>query len=57
MSAAMTLPDGDYRPRSAEHTVLYRVIDEHLDAFLETARHHTDGASRPRSSSKSSGTS
>jgi hypothetical protein len=38
---------GDYRPRNAEHTVLYRVIDEHLDAFLETAGRHADGASLP----------
>jgi len=38
---------GDYRPRDAEHTVLYRVIGEHLDAFLETARRHADGASLP----------
>ena len=33
----------DHRPRDAEHAVLYRVIDEHLDASLETARRHTDG--------------
>ncbi len=45
--AAMSLRAGDYRPRNAEHTVLYRVIDEHLDAFLETARRHADGASLP----------
>lgn len=25
----------------------YRVIDEHLEAFLETARHHADGCSLP----------
>jgi hypothetical protein len=34
----------DYRPRDAQHALLYRVIDEHLDAFLETARRHADGA-------------
>ena len=27
--------------------MLYRVIDEHLDAFLETARRHADGTSLP----------
>jgi hypothetical protein len=29
---------GDYRPRDAEHAVLYRVIHENLDSFLETTR-------------------
>src|SRR5262245_5455801 len=43
----MPLSLGDYRPRAAEHAVLYRVIDEHLDAFLETARRHADGAALP----------
>ncbi|MGH7391260.1 MAG: transposase [Candidatus Rokuibacteriota bacterium] len=38
---------GDYRPRDAEHAVLYRVIDEHLDAFLGTTRRHADGAPLP----------
>src|SRR2546426_12786238 len=37
----------DYRPRDAEHAELYRVIEEHLDAFLETARRHADGAPLP----------
>jgi hypothetical protein len=37
----------DYRPHDAEHAVLYRVIAEHLEAFLETARRHGDGASLP----------
>jgi hypothetical protein len=45
--AAMSLRAGDYRPRNAEHTVLYRVIDEHLDVFLDTARHEADGAPLP----------
>jgi hypothetical protein len=45
--AAMSVNAGDYRPRAAEHTVLYRVIDEHLDAFLETVRRHADGAPLP----------
>ena len=45
--AAMSLSAADYRPRDAEHAVLYRVIAEHLEAFLETARRHIDGASLP----------
>jgi len=45
--AAMFLSAGDYRPRDAGHAVLYRVIGEHLDAFLETARRHADGAPLP----------
>jgi hypothetical protein len=28
--------------------VLYGVIDEHLEAFLETARCHADGSGLPR---------
>ncbi|HEY7686870.1 MAG TPA: transposase [Gemmatimonadales bacterium] len=43
----MSVRAGDYRPRNAEHTVLHRVIDEHLDAFLETAQRHADGAALP----------
>jgi hypothetical protein len=43
----MSVRIGDYRPRAAEHTVLYRVIDEHLDAFLEMARRHADGTPLP----------
>src|SRR3989442_11985007 len=35
------------RPRDAEHAVLYRVIDEHLEAFLETARRNADGSPLP----------
>jgi len=27
--------------------MLYRVIDEHLEAFLETAQRHADGAALP----------
>jgi hypothetical protein len=37
----------DYRRRDAEHAVLYRVIAEHLDAFLETAKRHGEGAALP----------
>jgi hypothetical protein len=40
----MSFSTSDYRPRDAEHAVLYRVIDEHLDAFLETVSRHADGA-------------
>jgi transposase-like zinc-binding protein len=43
----MSLRADDYRPRDAEHAVLYRVIEEHLDAFLEMARRHADGAPVP----------
>src|SRR3989442_2804249 len=35
------------RPRDAEPAVLYRVIDEHLEAFLETARRNADGSPLP----------
>src|SRR2546426_2959782 len=35
------------RPRDAEHAVLYRVIDEHLEAFLETARRNADASPLP----------
>jgi len=45
--ASMSLSASDYRPRDAEHAVLYRVIDKHRDAFLEAARRHADGASIP----------
>src|SRR2546428_8759618 len=45
--AAMPLSAADYRPRDAEHAVLYRVIDEHLEAFLETARRNADGSPLP----------
>jgi hypothetical protein len=38
---------GDYRPRDAEHSVLYRVVDEHLDAFLEMTRRQAEGVPLP----------
>ncbi len=44
----MPLSAADYRARDAEHTVLYHVIDEHLEAFLDTARGHADGAPLPQ---------
>ena len=46
--AAMPLSAADYRPRDAEHAVLYRVIDEHLEAFLETAKGQADGSPLPQ---------
>jgi hypothetical protein len=36
-----------WRLRDAEHAVLYRVIDAHLEAFLETAKRHADGPPLP----------
>ena len=32
-----------YRPRAAEHTVLYRIVRAHLATFLRTAAEHHDG--------------
>ena|SRR6266545_2513898 len=43
----MPLSAPDYRPRDAEHAVLYRVIAEHLEAFLEMAKRHADGSPLP----------
>src|SRR5713226_8248207 len=37
-----------YQPRAAEHGVLYRVIDEHLETFLEAAAQHADGHRLPK---------
>jgi hypothetical protein len=36
-----------YQPRAAEHGVLYRVIDEHLETFLDAAAHHAGGHRLP----------
>jgi hypothetical protein len=47
MSPAMSLSAAEYRPRDAEHAVLSRVVAEHLEACLETARRNTDGLSLP----------
>src|SRR5438094_6691972 len=44
----MSVTVADYRPRDAEHAVLYRVIDEHLEAFLETAKGQADGSPLPQ---------
>ncbi len=43
----MPLSAADYRPRDAEQAVLYRVIDAHLEAVLETAKRHADGPPLP----------
>ena len=54
----MPLSAADYRPRDAEHAVLYRVIAEHVDAFLlDTAKCQADGPPCRSSWSKSSETS
>ena len=37
-----------YQPRVAEHGVLYRVIDEHLEGFLDAAAQHADGHRLPK---------
>jgi len=37
-----------YQPRAADHGVLYRVIDEHLEPFLDAAAHHADGHRLPK---------
>jgi hypothetical protein len=37
-----------YQPRVAEHGVLYRVIDEHLETFLDAAAQHADGHRLPK---------
>jgi hypothetical protein len=34
--------------RAAEHSVLYRVIDEHLETFLDAAAQHADGHRLPK---------
>ncbi len=43
----MALPATGYRPRDAERGVLYAVVADHLEAFLESAAHHGDGAQFP----------
>ncbi len=36
-----------YEPRDAERSVLHRVVDAHLDAFLDAAAHHAEGGRLP----------
>src|SRR2546426_150585 len=43
----MSVSAADYRPREAEPAARYRVIAEHRETFLETARRHSDGSSLP----------
>ncbi|MGH7392375.1 MAG: transposase [Candidatus Rokuibacteriota bacterium] len=43
----MPSPAAAYQPRDAERGVLYRVVDAHLDAFLDTVARHADGARLP----------
>jgi hypothetical protein len=43
-----------YQPRAADHGVLYRVIDEHLEPFLDTAAPHADGHRLPKFMEQSS---
>ena len=40
----MPLACAGYQPRDAERGVLYQVVDAHLDAFLDAAAHHAEGA-------------
>ncbi len=43
----MARPSSEYRPRDAERQVLHGVVADHLDAFLEAAAQHADGARLP----------
>jgi len=36
-----------YQPRDAERSVLYRVVEAHLDAFLDAAAQDAEGARLP----------
>src|SRR5258706_1643374 len=36
-----------YEPRDAERGVLYRVVEAHLETFLDAAAHHAEGARLP----------
>ena len=44
----MRLDSSPYRPRDSERSVLYLVVDEHLDASLDVAVHHADGSRLPK---------
>jgi len=41
------MPCSAYQPRDAERGVLYRVVEAHLDAFLDAAAQHAEGARLP----------
>jgi hypothetical protein len=43
----MPLPCAGYQPRDAERGVLYRVVDAHLDAFLDAAAEGPGGTRLP----------
>ena len=43
----MSLPGAGYQPRDDERGVLYRIVDAHLDAFLDAAAHHAEGTRLP----------
>ncbi len=43
----MPLPCAAYQPRAAERGVLYRVVEAHLDAFLDAAAQHAEGSRLP----------
>ena len=43
----MSLACVRYQPRDAERGVLYRIVDAHLDAFLDAAAHHAEGIRLP----------
>ena len=43
----MPLPCAGYQPRDAERGVLHRVVDAHLDAFLDAAAEGTGGTRLP----------
>ncbi len=43
----MPLPGAGYQPRDAERGVLYRLVDAHLDAFLDAATAGAGGVGLP----------
>src|SRR5260370_52159 len=46
--ARMPLRCVAYEPRAAERGVLYRVVEEHLERFLDGAADHADGTRLPK---------
>jgi len=41
------MPCATYQPRDAERGVLHRIVEVNLDAFLNAAAHHAEGARLP----------
>src|SRR2546425_6149176 len=41
------MPCPAYQPRGAERGMLYRIVEGHLDAFLNAAAEHAEGARLP----------